>query len=71
VLVESEAPFCAAAYELDRVFVEMGESELDRLIALHEACTRANHWPGYSEEIKDLAPPAWARKQYERENFNG
>jgi len=66
VLVESEAPFCAAVRELSPIYREMGEAELDRLLALHRECVAAGRWPGYSDEIEMTDPPAWARRKYEQ-----
>lgn len=66
VVVESEAPHAVAAYRLPDEAIDVGRSEIRALMATVAQCRLTNEWPGYPEEIVDIALPAWAMTKAEK-----
>mgnify|MGYP001559543461 CR=1 FL=1 len=49
-------------------FRDSGERKWRRAVEIWARCMRENRWPGYTQEIIDLAPPPWATaKDMERQ----
>lgn len=63
ICVESEPPFCCAAYELDAESIEIGRSQYSRLMGKYLECIVADRWDGYSKNVERLSLPAWSKKQ--------
>lgn len=61
VVVEKDPPFGVAVYNLAEATIELGMSEVQRLVAEHDYCTQHNVWPAYKEELREIALPGWAQ----------
>lgn len=60
--VTNAYPYLSAAYELDEDALRRGADECRRLIDLYAECERTNTWPGFSEQIRLLSLPRWAKE---------
>lgn len=63
VFLELEAPHVVLPAELDGQARELGEARWSRAVHLWERCLRTNRWPGYTDNIVQLAPTPWALAQ--------
>lgn len=61
VVVEKDAPFAVAVYELNRHDLTQAYGERLTLLGLLRQCEVEDSWPGYSQEIQDVRLPRWAR----------
>jgi len=64
-VVETEPPYLVATYRVDDAAVDVGRGQNRIAREIYAACTQAGVWPGYSEEIEDLALPYWKRRDME------
>ncbi|GAB3773822.1 hypothetical protein GCM10028796_47020 [Ramlibacter monticola] len=63
-VVEREYPYAAATYTLDDTAMQVG-ADLNRATReLYAQCLKADSWPGYPQDTRDLALPAWYMKRY-------
>lgn len=60
VAVENAPPHAVAVYRLENSAVEIGNTELLRLLDKYEHCEATGVWPGYSEEPLAIGVPKWA-----------
>lgn len=60
---ERDAPYATAYYAAPADFVEYGRRRYRRLLAVFAECLRTGVWPGYGQQVQDLALPAWAAKE--------
>lgn len=60
VVVETDAPFGVAIYQLEADFIEAGRRAYRRDLSGYLACKQTGDWPGYPQEIQTLTMPAWA-----------
>lgn len=70
VAVEKEPPYGVAIYRLDEGAMDVGNVEVfghvapegreGGLLARYAECIRTNEWPGYPEDVQDVALPGWA-----------
>jgi hypothetical protein len=67
VAVEKEPPYAVAVYRITEGAIMAGEEQLKPLLALYAKCVETDTWPGYSENIEDIAIPAYAWNQIETE----
>lgn len=67
VAVEKKPPFAVALYRITEGAIAAGEEQLKPLLATYGRCVETNTWPGYSENIEDIAIPAYAWNQIEQE----
>jgi hypothetical protein len=67
VAVEKEPPFAVALYRVSEAAITAGEEQLKPLLALYGQCVASDTWPGYSENIEDIALPSYAWSQIEQE----
>lgn len=58
-VIEKEAPFAAAVFEAMPSMVELGRQEYQTNLMTYSRCRKENHWPGYPDELQQLAMPAW------------
>lgn len=58
--IESVAPFVVAPYGIDAAAEERGYQLRERAMQRLAVCTRANLWPGYSDQVTELSIPGWA-----------
>lgn len=63
IVVESEAPFLCALYEMSEEWMDIGRAKFRR--AMH-ALKRAKEsdFPGYPEEVRIIEPPGWASRGF-------
>lgn len=62
VAVEREPPHGVVVYQADQEFIQFGQIQMQRAIAIYKDCEAQNHWPAYSQELHNLGLPIWARK---------
>ena len=60
ICVESKPPYGVAVYEIEPASLELGLMAMRQCIDIFAECTAKNEWPGYCEEIKQIALPQWA-----------
>lgn len=60
VAVEKAWPFAVALYEIDAADLDAVEPEIWRAVGIFQSCMESGAWPGYPQEIRRLAIPAWA-----------
>lgn len=60
IVVESEAPYAVAVYEIDGPSLEIGHSESRRNLDRYVSATKSGNYPGYDEGMGLLSIPAWA-----------
>jgi exodeoxyribonuclease VIII len=63
VAVETKPPYLVACYVLNPLDLELGREAYRRDLDTYQRCVYTGEWPGYSEDIKTLELPAWARAQ--------
>lgn len=63
LFMETEYPYVMTPVELNGEFKGIGVSKMMRGIAQWKKCLEENRWPGYSNKIVELEPPAWALAQ--------
>lgn len=63
LFLELDAPHIVLPAELDGQARELGEARWSRAVHIWERCLRTNRWPGYSDNIVQLAPAPWALTQ--------
>lgn len=54
VVQETEAPFAIQVYELDQMSIDRAHERRLQLLDVYKACSEANIWNGYQEEIIKL-----------------
>ncbi|HUQ93846.1 MAG TPA: PD-(D/E)XK nuclease-like domain-containing protein [Bryobacteraceae bacterium] len=62
LVYETEPPFLHALYELPPSAVAEGHAIARHTIDLYAECLKTGTWPGYSQEVTELALPRWAHK---------
>ena len=58
---EKTAPYEPKLYRASQRFINKGQVEVARAIAIYQECLKSGKWPGYSEEEEELQPPAWVK----------
>ena len=58
IVVEKEAPFLTAVFELHADLIAEGETLMLQALKSYEACKSFNEWPSYSSEVQVIARPA-------------
>jgi hypothetical protein len=43
----------------------MGQEKIDRALRIWRKCLKEDNWPGYSNNISVIDPPAWASAKWE------
>lgn len=62
VVQEKTSPFLVSVIELDADFLDLGDADMDRALALYAECRDAGQWPGYPDDPHVVAPPPWMRQ---------
>jgi hypothetical protein len=62
---EVEPPYLCSFIELDMQFQDMGEQKVKRGLHLWKECMKSGKWPGYSEGIYTIEPPAYSLAAWE------
>ena len=66
--VEKSAPYLASFIRIKDEAIEKGGRECAQALTLFSECAKANHWPGYSQEIIEVDLPDWIyRKEMNNE----
>jgi hypothetical protein len=60
VCQEKEPPYLVRVVEIDAVALRIGHARNRAAIEIFAACTAADHWPGYGEDIDLIPLPRWA-----------
>ncbi len=60
VAVEAEAPFDVCVYRVTGLELEVGRAKYRSYLHRIAEARKANHWPGQSEEVRELSLPVWA-----------
>jgi exodeoxyribonuclease VIII len=60
VFVEKQAPHAVACYVLDEQSMEAGRRAYRDALATVAKCQATNTWPSYSDQLNQIALPAWA-----------
>ncbi len=63
IVVEKEAPWCVALYELPAEDIERGRWLNREAIHTFAYCLSTGKWPGYADEPTPVGLTPWARKQ--------
>lgn len=67
IAVEKERPYAVAVYRLDEAALEAGLVTLRPLLDRYKQCIDTDTWPGYSDQIEDIAIPAYGFQQADTE----
>jgi exodeoxyribonuclease VIII len=65
IAVEKSAPFEVAVHRIPTMWVAMGRKKGQEARRIYSECMASGNWPGYTTEVTDLDPPAWAVIDYE------
>ncbi len=60
IVVEKEAPYAVACYNLDGPSIALGRELNDRRLAKIHECATSGKWPAYPEELRTINIPDWA-----------
>jgi exodeoxyribonuclease VIII len=60
VVIEKEAPYAIAIYELDAAALALGRELRARDLTTYATCAEFDHWPGFPASVQTLTLPAWA-----------
>jgi hypothetical protein len=67
---ECQPPYICSFIRLDEMFKDMGEQKVAKGIRLWEKCLKANHWPGYTEQVYTIEAKPWALSSWEQRQAN-
>lgn len=67
IAVEKEPPHAVAVYRLTEGALDAGAEQIRPLLARYAECVEKNEWPGYPDEVQDIALPSWAWAQIDAE----
>jgi hypothetical protein len=65
IFQETSPPYLITIVQLDEDTMWAGEQARREALERYRDCTRANRWPGYTEEIQLVSLPPWARRRWE------
>jgi len=63
IVVEKEAPYAVAVYQLDTESVEAGRVQYKRNLGMIAECQNWDEWPAYSSEVEVISLPKWKLNQ--------
>lgn len=73
VVVEKDPPHLVAVHRISELWRDMGRTKAKRAREIYARCVETGEWPGYPEDVQELAPPTWLviehEEQYELEAF--
>ncbi|MDP4501013.1 PD-(D/E)XK nuclease-like domain-containing protein [Nonomuraea turcica] len=67
VMQEKEPPYLITVVQLDHESIQLGRELNRRAIDTYARCVETGHWPGYSDQIELITPPAWAASTHHEE----
>ena len=62
VVVEKEAPWAVACYNLDSKSIQIGRELNEHRLGTIKACQMTGVWPAYSEALNQINIPEWAQR---------
>lgn len=62
---EKIAPYLVNVIELDRYALEIGRSLNEEAVETYLACMESGEWPGYPNDVTQIALPRWAEMSFE------
>lgn len=65
IVVEKEAPYAVAVYQLDLESIEAGRRQYKRNLQILSECLEFDEWPAYSSEVEVISLPKWKLNQIE------
>ena len=71
IAVEKEEPFAVAVYRMTEGALEAGMDQIRPLMRKVRECMETDVWPGYVDEVVDIALPEWAWSKIEQELSEG
>lgn len=66
LVVEPDAPFLTAAYEIIPEDIEEGREEFRKALRRYAECVRTDEWPGLPDTLQEISRPAWRRRRSEQ-----
>ena len=63
IAIEKEPPYAVAVYRLTEGAIDAGAEQMRALLARYRVCRETGEWPGYPDEVQDIALPPWAWAQ--------
>jgi hypothetical protein len=65
VFQEKKAPYLVTVAEIDADGMRMGTGYNDTALEVFAACTAADHWPGYTDDVQLVSLPTYAHYDFE------
>ena len=62
-VVEKVKPYGVMLYKATEEFIQAGEIEVQKALAIYADCLAKDEWPGYSQEVEPLGLPNWKKKR--------
>jgi hypothetical protein len=59
VFQEKDAPYVVTVAQLSTISMQLGRARNTRALNVYRRCRASGRWPGYSDEVLNLALPAW------------
>lgn len=63
IVVEKEAPYAVAVYQLDSESIEAGRVQYSRNLGMIAECQNFDEWPAYSSSVEVISLPKWKLNQ--------
>jgi len=65
IVIEKEAPFAVATYQLDEDSIAAGRAQYRKNLAFYAECLKNDEWPCYSQGVEVISLPKWKLRQLE------
>jgi hypothetical protein len=65
VAQEKTPPYLVTVNELDFDALRIGRAQVQRALTIFARCQRSGAWPGYSDDVEVIRPPAWLVREFE------
>jgi len=60
IAVENSKPYAVNVFKASQDFLSKGREDYKAALTLYAACVKADSWPAYSQEVKELGLPKYA-----------
>ena len=60
IAVENGKPYAVNVFKASQEFLSKGREDYKAALTLYAACVKADNWPAYSQEVKELGLPKYA-----------
>jgi hypothetical protein len=67
IFQEKAPPYLVTVAQIAYSSLRIGREQNRRAIELYAECTAANHWPGYTDGVANVALPIWAENRLTEE----